>query len=153
MLSVPEMGTSKSKQTYDTGRDGFPDGGAGMLILRIRICQQRGQIYCELVDTEPVPMPSISSTLHRGSCPCGQDCRYDAGLIQKDRLHQYSWWLPPRQGYQWIEGIEIGFGRRIANHTSVSSTKSMTGHLLGAAAAIEAVFCVKALHLLHPAHH
>jgi len=45
-----------------------------------------------------------------------------------------------------LKALKLALGDHIPNHTSISSTKSMTGHLLGAAAAIEAVFCVKALH-------
>ena len=53
--------------------------------------------------------------------------------------------LPPRQDINELKALKLALGDGIANHTSVSSTKSMTGHLLGAQQP-EAVFCVKALH-------
>jgi len=45
-----------------------------------------------------------------------------------------------------IIAIKMAFGEKAAKQLSISSTKSMTGHLLGAAAAIEAIFSIKALH-------
>ena len=45
-----------------------------------------------------------------------------------------------------IRAIKMALGEKAAQQLSISSTKSMTGHLLGAAAAIEAIFSIKALH-------
>ena len=45
-----------------------------------------------------------------------------------------------------LKAIKMALGRESSQQLSISSTKSMTGHLLGAAAAIEAIFTIKALH-------
>ena len=124
--------------------------GAGMLILEeYEFAKQRGaRIYCELVgygassDAFHITAPSTEGPAHAVKIAV-KDAGVDSEKIDYINTHGTS---TPAGDINELKALKLALGDGIANHTSVSSTKSMTGHLLGAAAAIEAVFCVKALH-------
>ena len=150
-LSTRNEEPQKASRPYDTGRDGFVMGeGAGMLILEeFEFAKQRGaRIYCELVgygassDAFHITAPSTEGPAHAVKIAV-KDAGVDSEKIDYINTHGTS---TPAGDINELKALKLALGDGIANHTSVSSTKSMTGHLLGAAAAIEAVFCVKALH-------
>lgn len=140
-----------ASRPYDKDRDGFVLGeGAGSLVLEeYEHAKARGaKIYCELVGG------GISSDAYHITAPHPEgygaylsmkDALEDAGLAVEEidyiNTHGTS---TPLGDPQEIKAIEQLFG----DHTysmNISSTKSMTGHLLGGAGAIESIACVLAL--------
>ena len=141
----------KASRPYDKDRDGFVLGeGAGAIVLEeLEHAKARGAtIYAELVGTSitsdayhitaPDPEGAGAAKVMKQAMEC-------AGLTTADidyiNTHGTS---TPLGDLMEISAIEKVFGED-AYDLNISSTKSMTGHLLGAAGAIEAVACVKAI--------
>jgi 3-oxoacyl-[acyl-carrier-protein] synthase II len=151
-LSTRNDEPEKASRPWDKDRDGFVMGdGAGILILEdYERAKARGaRIYCELTgfgmsgDAYHMTAPSESG---EGAARCMVAAIRDAGINAGDigyiNAHGTS---TPAGDLAETMAVKAAMGEH-AYKTMVSSTKSMTGHLLGAAGGIEAVFSAMALH-------
>jgi 3-oxoacyl-[acyl-carrier-protein] synthase II len=141
-----------ASRPFDLNRNGFVLGdGAGIVVLEeYESAKARSaRIYCELVgygmssDAYHMTSPAEGG---RGGAKCMQNALADAGLNLTDvdyiNAHGTS---TPAGDIAETEGIKSTFGDH-AKKLAVSSTKSMTGHLLGAAGGVEAVFSILGLY-------
>ena len=150
-LSTRNDDPQRASRPFDKDRDGFVMGeGSGMLILEeYEFAKARGaRIYCEITgygfssDAHHVTSPSSEGPA-RAMKMTLKDSRLAPDEIDYINAHGTS---TPIGDLNEIIAIKMALGEKAAKQLSISSTKSMTGHLLGAAAAIEAIFSIKALH-------
>jgi 3-oxoacyl-[acyl-carrier-protein] synthase II len=150
-LSTRNDAPERASRPYDRDRDGFVLGeGGGILILEeYEHAKARGaKIYCELVGQ------GLSSDGYHIAAPDPEGAgvqraiRFalaDAKLSTKDIVHLNAHATStPAGDVAEAHALRLAFGNDV-DHVAVSATKSMTGHLLGGAGAIESVFIVKAL--------
>ncbi len=150
-LSTRNDDPKTGSRPFDTGRDGFVMGeGAGALVLEeLEHAKARGaKIYAEVVgggmsaDAYHLTSPHPNGM---GAAKSMKNAIEDAGLKVSDidyvNTHGTS---TPAGDIPEITGLMTVFGKH-SYKLNISSTKSMTGHLLGAAAAIEALACIMTL--------
>ena len=145
-LSTRNNDPQKASRPFDRDRDGFVVGeGSGILILEsLEHAQARGaKIYAEMAGygmsgdgyhmTSPPPDGE-------GAARCMQAALDDAGLQPSDigYINAHGTSTPLNDLYE-TRAIKLTFGD-VATKVPVSSTKSMTGHLLGGSGGIETVF-------------
>jgi 3-oxoacyl-[acyl-carrier-protein] synthase II len=133
-LSTRNDDPQRASRPYDRDRDGFIMGeGSAMMILEdLEFAKARGaRIYCEITGY------GFSSDAHHITAPSKEGPARAMKMTLKD-----SGLAAEEIDYINAHGTSTPAGDQL----SISSTKSMTGHLLGAAAAIEAIFSIKALH-------
>jgi 3-oxoacyl-[acyl-carrier-protein] synthase II len=146
-LSTRNDEPERASRPFDANRDGFVMGeGAGMLVLEdLGHARKRGApVYAEIVgigmtaDAYHITAPAPGG---EGAIRSMKLCLQDAGLGTEDvdyiNAHGTS---TPFNDKSETQAIKAVFGDR-AYRMHVSSTKSMTGHLLGAAGAVEAIVC------------
>jgi 3-oxoacyl-[acyl-carrier-protein] synthase II len=150
-LSTRNDAPERASRPYDRDRDGFVLGeGGGILILEeYEHAKARGaKIYCELVGQ------GLSSDGYHIAAPDPEGSGVqraikfalaDANLSTRDIVHLNAHATStPAGDVAEANALRLALGAD-ADHVAVSATKSMTGHLLGGAGAIESVFIVKAL--------
>ena len=140
-----------ASRPFEKNRDGFVMGeGAGMLVLEsLEHAQARGaRIYCELAGyaatcdayhiTQPDPEGrGLSLSMRRSLASAG------VTPADVDYINAHGTATPYNDRYETL-AIKKVFGDH-AYRVAISSTKSMTGHLLGAAGGIESVICAKTI--------
>ncbi|MBX2891031.1 MAG: beta-ketoacyl-ACP synthase II [Saprospiraceae bacterium] len=141
-----------ASRPYDKDRDGFVLGeGAGTIILEeYEHAKKRGaRIYCEIVGAAATADAYHITAPHPegfGVINVMNLAMEDAGMKPEDidyiNTHGTS---TPLGDVAELKAIEKVFGSH-SSGINISSTKSMTGHLLGAAGAIEAIACILAIH-------
>ena len=150
-LSTRNDDPARASRPYDLNRDGFVLGeGGGILVLEeYEHARARGaKIYCEIVgqgltsDGYHIAAPDPDGA---GVQRAIKFALRDAGLSTKDIVHLNAHATStPAGDVAEANALRAALGND-ADHVAVSATKSMTGHLLGGAGAIESVFIVKSL--------
>jgi 3-oxoacyl-[acyl-carrier-protein] synthase II len=150
-MSTRNDAPEKACRPFDRGRDGFIMGeGAGVLVIEsLEHAQARGaRIYCELAGyaatsdafhiTQPDPEgKGLSMAMKRAMASAS------VTPDQVDYINAHGTSTPYNDKFETL-AIKRVFGDH-ARKVAVSSTKSMTGHLLGAAGGIESVISVKTI--------
>ncbi len=151
-LSTRNDEPERASRPYDKGRDGFVMGeGAGCLVLEtLEHAQARGAtVYAEVAgigitsDGHHIAQPDPTGS---GAARAMTAAIENAGVTPSDIVHVNAHATSTPQG----DVAEAGAIRSVlgaaADGVAVSGTKSMTGHLLGGAGAVESVAAVLALH-------
>lgn len=150
-LSTRNDEPERASRPWDRDRDGFvlSDGAAIIIMESLDSAKARGaNIYAEVVgfsmnsDAFHITLPAEDS---KGARRCMEICLEDAGLNREDiayiNAHGTS---TPAGDIAETRAIKAAFGD-YAYRLAVSSTKSMVGHMLGAAGSAEAIFSILAL--------
>jgi 3-oxoacyl-[acyl-carrier-protein] synthase II len=143
----------KASRPFDRDRDGFVIAeGAGVLVLEeLEMAKKRGaKIYCELIGygatadafhlSQPAPEAEGAQRAMKAAI---KDSRLAPEEIDYVNAHGTS---TPAGDINELTAIHRVFGERAKGELMISSTKSMTGHLLGAAGGLETALCALALH-------
>ena len=151
-LSTRNDSPQTASRPFDKDRDGFVMGeGAGMLIVEeYEHAKARGaKIYCELAgfgcsgDAYHITAPDESASgPSRGMMLAMQDAGLTPADIDYINAHGTS---TPLNDAGETKAIKLALGEERARQIAISSTKSMTGHLLGAAGGVESVVCALAI--------
>jgi 3-oxoacyl-[acyl-carrier-protein] synthase II len=150
-LSTRNDAPEKASRPWDKDRDGFILGdGAGVIILEsLEHATHRGaKIYAELVGFGMSADASHITTPHQdglGAANAMNAAIKDAGLNPEDvdYINAHGTSTPVGDELE-VVAVKRSFGKH-AYQLAVSSTKSMIGHLLGAAGAVEAIFSILAI--------
>ena len=150
-LSTRNDDPARASRPYDLNRDGFVLGeGGGILILEEyeHAISRGAKIYCEIAgqgltsDGFHIAAPDPEGA---GVQRALKFALRDAGLTTRDIVHLNAHATStPAGDIAEANALRAALGAD-ADHVAVSATKSMTGHLLGGAGAIESVFIVKSL--------
>ena len=151
-LSTRNDSPTTASRPFDKDRDGFVMAeGAGMLVIEeYEHAKARGaKMYCELAgfgctgDAFHITAPDESASgPSRGMMLAMQDAGVTPAAIDYINAHGTSTELNDAGE---TKAIKIALGEADARRTAISSTKSMTGHLLGAAGGVESVVCCLAI--------
>ena len=150
-LSTRNDDPATASRPFDKSRDGFVlgEGAAAIILEEYEHAKARGaKIYCEFAGA------GMSADAHHMTAPhpeglgavkSMQDALNEASLstAEVDYINAHGTSTPLGDVAE-IKAIEHLFGQDVYG-VNISSTKSMTGHLLGAAAAIEALACICAI--------
>ncbi|MGK5092051.1 beta-ketoacyl-ACP synthase II [Deltaproteobacteria bacterium TL4] len=149
-LSTRNETPQTASRPYDRDRDGFVLGeGSGILIVEeLAFAKARGaRIYCEISGF------GFSSDAFHITAPSAEGPKRSIEMVlrnaglnpeQVDYINAHGTSTPTGDINE-LNAIKLALGEEAAKKVSISSTKSMHGHLLGASAALEAVLTIKAM--------
>ena len=150
-LSTRNDDPSHASRPFDADRDGFVigEGGGALVFEELEHAQKRGaKIYCEVVgggmsaDAHHMTAPHPEG---KGAMIAMREALNDADLkpCEIDYINAHGTSTPLGDVAE-LKAVQALFGDHAYN-LNISSTKSMTGHLLGGTAAIEALACIMAI--------
>lgn len=149
-LSTHNENPQEASRPFDVKRDGFVmgEGGAALIVESLESAIKRGATIIAEIAGAGMAADAYHLTgthpdgegAYLGMLDALEDAEIDAAAIDYVNAHATS---TPLGDESELKAIERVFGER--KTLNVSGTKSMTGHLLGAAGAIEAIICVKSI--------
>jgi 3-oxoacyl-[acyl-carrier-protein] synthase II len=141
-----------ASRPFDANRNGFvlSEGGAALILESEEHAAARGaRVYCEVAGygmsddahhiTAPDPKGSGATLAMRWAL---EDAAEEPGAVSYVNAHGTS---TPLNDASETVAIKAALGEDVAHRVAVSSTKSMTGHMLGAAGAVEGAVCALAI--------
>lgn len=144
--------SQETPQPFDRNRDGLVIGeGGGILVLEsLENAQTRGATilgeisgYGQTTDAHHITAPSEGGI---GAARAIQRAMADAGITpaQVDYISAHGTGTPLNDKFETMS-IKRALGEEHAYRVAISSTKSMTGHIMGATGALETIFCLLAI--------
>ena len=151
-LSTRNEDPQRASRPFDLDRDGFvmSEGGACLILEERERAVSRGvRIYGEVLgygmtsDAYHVTLPRPGG---RGAARAMEAALEDAGLLpgQVDYINAHGTSTKANDVTETL-AIKLALGEEVARAVAVSSTKSMSGHLMGGAGALESIFCLQAM--------
>ncbi|MXY75567.1 MAG: beta-ketoacyl-ACP synthase II [Acidimicrobiia bacterium] len=151
-LSTRNEDPTGASRPFDADRDGFVMSEGGVCVIledRERALARGARIHAEVIgygmtsDAHHVTLPRPGG---EGAARAMEAALASAGMepAQRDYINAHG---TSTTAYDFTEtqAITLALGEKAARAVPVSSTKSMTGHLMGGAGAVESIFCIQAI--------